>query len=145
MMRRWAAGAAGLALAAGLSGCIIIASDGGDRTVVVDSASSSAPAYVSLYADAVADPKRPAEEVARDLLRHPAEILAFAQVAPGDKVADIRPGAGYFTRLFSDVVGPTGRVYAFVPERMMARENPLADALVAAYPNVTRSTACWTP
>ena len=60
MMRRWAAGAAVLALAAGLSGCIIIASDGGDRTVVVDSASSSAPAYVSLYADAVADPKRPA-------------------------------------------------------------------------------------
>ena len=138
MMRRWAAGAAVLALAAGLSGCIIIDSDGGERTVVVDSASSAAPAYVSLYADAVADPKRPAEEVARDPLRHPAEILAFAQVAPGDKVADIRPGAGYFTRLFSDVVGPTGRVYAFVPERTMARENPQADALAAAYPNVTR-------
>ncbi|MBJ7319829.1 MAG: hypothetical protein KKG69_03350 [Alphaproteobacteria bacterium] len=138
MMKRLAAGAAVVALAAGLSGCIIIASEGGERTVVVDSAPLAAPAYVSLYTDAVADPKRPAEEVARDPLRHPAEILAFAQLAPGDKVADVRPGAGYFTRLFSDVVGPTGRVYAFVPERTMARENPMADALVAAYPNVTR-------
>ena len=36
MMKRLAAGAAVLALAAGLSGCIIIASEGGERTVVVD-------------------------------------------------------------------------------------------------------------
>ncbi|MBJ7319053.1 MAG: hypothetical protein JHC96_09665, partial [Brevundimonas sp.] len=80
MMRRWATGAAVLALAAGLSGCIIVASDGGERIVVQEaSADLGAPAYVSLYTDAVADPKRPAEEVARDPLRHPAEILTFAQ------------------------------------------------------------------
>ncbi|WP_295227516.1 hypothetical protein [uncultured Brevundimonas sp.] len=149
MIGKLAVGATALVLAAGLSGCIIIDSDGGERTVVtpasdyalmVDQAAADAEAarYSSLYADAVADPKRPAEEVARDPLRHPAEILAFAQLEPGDKVADIRPGAGYFTRLFSDVVGPTGRVYAFVPERTMARENAGADALVAAYSNVTR-------
>ncbi|TFW11170.1 hypothetical protein EGY25_16020 [Brevundimonas intermedia] len=149
MIKRLAAGAAVLALATGLSACIIVSSDGGSRTVVksaedyalmVDQAAADAePAgFGDLYREAISDPKRPAEEVARDPLRHPAEILAFAQVAPGDKVADIRPGAGYFTRLFSDVVGPTGRVYAFVPERTMARENAGADALVAAYSNVTR-------
>ena len=149
MIKRLAAGAAVLALATGLSACIIVSSDGGSRTVVksaedyalmVDQAAADAePAgFGDLYREAISDPKRPAEEVARDPLRRPAEILAFAQVAPGDKVADIRPGAGYFTRLFSDVVGPTGRVYAIVPERTMARENPTADLLVAAYPNVTR-------
>ena len=141
MFGRLAAGAAVLALAAGLSGCIIISSEGGSRTVVAPAGADGAmgvPSLGGLYADAVADPRRPAEEVARDPLRHPVEILAFAQVAPGDKVADIRPGAGYFTRLFSDVVGPNGRVYAFVPNRTMARENPTADLLVAAYPNVTR-------
>ena len=124
MIVRLAAGAAVLALMAGLSGCIIISSEGGSRTVVASAGADGAmgvPSYAGLYADAVADPKRPAEEV-----------------APGDKVADIRPGAGYFTRLFSDVVGPNGRVYAFVPNRTMARENPTADLLVAAYPNVTR-------
>ncbi|MFE9083765.1 class I SAM-dependent methyltransferase [Brevundimonas sp. NPDC003935] len=90
------------------------------------------------YQSAVADSLRPADEVARDPLRHPAEILAFAQVQPGQKVADIRPGAGYFTRLFARVVGEGGHVYAFVPNRTAERENPRADALVAAYPNISR-------
>ena len=92
----------------------------------------------ALVQSAVADTLRPADEVARDPLRHPAEMLAFAQVQPGQRVADIRPGAGYFTRLFSRVVGEGGHVYAFVPNKTAERENPRADALVAAYPNVSR-------
>lgn len=96
------------------------------------------PAMTAAYAAAVADTKRPADEVARDPLRHPAEMLAFAQVQVGDRIADIRPGAGYFTRLFADVAGAEGRVYAFVPNRTAARENAPADALVAAYSNVAR-------
>lgn len=90
------------------------------------------------HAAAVADSLRPADEVARDPLRHPADMLAFAGVKAGDKIADIRPGAGYFTRLFARVVGADGHVYAFVPNRTAERENPRADVLVAAYPNVTR-------
>jgi predicted methyltransferase len=90
------------------------------------------------YAAAIADPLRPDEEVARDSLRKPLEMLAFAEIGPGDRVADIRPGAGYFTRLFARSVGETGKVYAFVPNRTMARENGPADLLVAAYPNVAR-------
>ncbi|MFS0768589.1 hypothetical protein ABC397_06660 [Brevundimonas sp. 2P06AA] len=95
---------------------------------------AAAPAYRA----AVADTLRPADEVARDSLRHPAEMLAFAQVKPGQRVADIRPGAGYFTRLFARVVGEGGHIYAFVPNRTAERENPRADALVAAYSNVSR-------
>ena len=98
-------------------------------------AQSAAPAA---YQSAVADTLRPADEVARDPLRHPAEILAFARLQPGQRVADIRPGAGYFTRLFARVVGEGGHVYAFVPNKTAERENPRADALVAAYPNVSR-------
>lgn len=90
------------------------------------------------HAAAIADPLRPADEVARDPLRHPDQILAFAGIEAGDKVADIRPGAGYFTRLFARVVGAEGHVYAFVPNHTAERENPRADALVAAYPNVSR-------
>lgn len=95
-------------------------------------------AQPAAYQSAVADTLRPADEVARDPLRHPAEMLAFAQVQPGQKIADIRPGAGYFTRLFARVVGEGGHIYAFVPNRTAERENPRADALVAAYPNVSR-------
>jgi predicted methyltransferase len=92
------------------------------------------------YAAAIADPLRPAEEVARDPLRHPAEMLAFAQVKEGDRIADIRPEEGYFTRLFARAVGGAGRVYAFVPNQTAARENAYGDALAAAYPNVNRVT-----
>ncbi|MDI1280793.1 hypothetical protein [Brevundimonas sp.] len=125
-----------------LSGCLIIAADGGERTVVTTSSSAaaySAPAPTTAwYQAAVADTRRPAEEVARDALRHPVEMLAFIDLARGNRIADIRPGAGYFTRLFSSVVGPTGQVYAFVPNRTAVRENGAADALVASYGNVSR-------
>lgn len=88
-------------------------------------------------ATAVADSRRPAEDVARDGLRKPAEMLAFGEVQPGQRIADIRPEEGYFTRLFAPAVGETGRVYAFVPTRTATRETPLAEALAAAFPNVT--------
>jgi predicted methyltransferase len=92
------------------------------------------------FATAVADSRRPAEDVARDGLRKPAEMLAFGEVQPGQRIADIRPEEGYFTRLFAPAVGETGRVYAFVPTRTATRETPLAEALAAAFPNVTPLT-----
>ena len=64
---------------------------------------------------AVSDANRPKEDVQRDAERKPADMLAFAGVKPGDKVADLIPGKGYFTRLFADVVGPKGVVYAYEP------------------------------
>jgi predicted methyltransferase len=91
-------------------------------------------------ATAVADSRRPAEDVARDGLRKAAEMLAFGEVQPGQRIADIRPEEGYFTRLFAPAVGETGRVYAFVPTRTATRETPLAEALAAAFPNVTPLT-----
>ncbi len=43
------------------------------------------------------------------------EIIRFARVDAGCAVIDVYPGAGDWTRLFSDVVGPNGRVSSFVP------------------------------
>ena len=77
-------------------------------------AAGPSPQLAGVYEAVVADPRRPADEVARDPFRHPAAMLAFAGIEPGDKVADIRPGAGYFTRLFAPVVGDTGKVYRLV-------------------------------
>lgn len=75
-------------------------------------------------ARALADPARPAEEIALDPVRKPAELLAFAGLKPGDRVADFMSGNGYFTRLFSGVVGPAGRVYAFLPAQQLANCSP---------------------
>jgi predicted methyltransferase len=63
-------------------------------------------------AAAVADKGRPEADTKRDADRKPAEMLAFAGVKPGQTVVDLIPGGGYFTRIFSKAVGPTGVVYA---------------------------------
>ena len=60
---------------------------------------------------------RPPGDMARDTLRHPAEVMAFAGVKPGDAVIELVPGGGYYTRLLSAAVGPTGKVFAIVPSQ----------------------------
>src|SRR5947209_12194471 len=65
-----------------------------------------------VIARAVADSARPADNKAADDLRKPAETLIFAGVRPGMTVGEFYPGGGYFTRMLSDVVGPSGHVYA---------------------------------
>lgn len=56
---------------------------------------------------------RPEADKARDADRKPAEVMAFAGVKPGDKVAELFAGGGYYTRLLSAAVGPKGYVYTF--------------------------------
>ncbi len=72
-----------------------------------------------------AGPARPAEDVTRDAARKPADMVAFAGLAPGMKVADVIPGTGYFTRVFSATVGPQGKVYALVPS-VVVKSHPTA-------------------
>ncbi len=70
---------------------------------------------------AVADAARPDADRQRDASRKPVETLEFTGIKPGDQIAELIPGGGYFTRIFSKVVGPSGHVYALVPA-------PAADA-----------------
>ena len=72
-------------------------------------AADSMPVYIEA---ALADPGRPDADRQRDANRKPAEVIAFAGIKPGDKVADFMPGQGYFTRIFCKVVGESGHVYA---------------------------------
>lgn len=93
-------------------------------------------------AAAVADSERPAADIALDGQRKPVELLAFAGVKPGDRVADVMPGAGYFTRLFSKAVGASGAVYAIQPKEMDAAAPKTTKSLYSfagapAYSNVT--------
>lgn len=88
---------------------------------------------------AMADPRRPAEDVALDAQRRGDAVLELANIQPGWKVADIMQGAGYFTRLFVTKAGPTGKVYAWSPDEFM-RTKPVLygdslDILSKAYPH----------
>lgn len=104
----------------------------------------SADAPVSIPANivsAVQSPSRPETDVRRDGDRLPAQVLAFAGVRSGAKVADLIPGAGYFTRILSKAVGPRGHVYAYVPDELtkLAKREPAVNAIAAdpAFRNVS--------
>jgi len=74
------------------------------------SAGATPPSSAAISA-AIADPSRPDDDRTLDQARRPAELLAFLHIRPGATVADIWPG-DYWDRLFADVVGPKGKVYA---------------------------------
>ena len=105
-------------------------------------AAEKIPAYISA---AVADPRRPSEDKERDANRKPAETLEFTGVKPGEKVIELVPGRGYFTRIFSKIVGPKGHVYALSPPRRPTAKPDAPDPVAAtraiaaepAYSNVS--------
>src|ERR1700756_3765013 len=51
------------------------------------------------------------------------ELIRFSRVGAGSTVIDVYPGDGDWTRLFSDIVGPEGRVYSFVPAEVAHFKN----------------------
>ena len=91
-------------------------------------------------AAALADPARPAADRDKDDSRKAAEVAAFAGIKPGDKVADVFPGAGYFTRIFAKVVGPAGRVYGVVRAASKGSDALGADP---AFPNIKIAAQPW--
>jgi predicted methyltransferase len=94
------------------------------------------PAPTVDYAAVLADPIRPEADRARDADRRPAELVAFAGVRAGDRIAELAPGGGYFTRILSGVVGPEGRIYAIA-----GRPSPALQELAAARPNIIVTVA----
>ena len=73
------------------------------------------PAYVT---KAIMDPAREADR-ADDQRRQMAAVMTFTGVKPGDKVMELVPGRGYWTRVFSGIVGDKGHVYTVWPKETM--------------------------
>jgi predicted methyltransferase len=57
------------------------------------------------------------------------ELVRFARVEPGATVIDVYPGNGDWTRLFSDAVGPDGRVFGFVPTEILDLKSDQVDLM----------------
>jgi ubiquinone/menaquinone biosynthesis C-methylase UbiE len=48
----------------------------------------------------------------RDAWQQPERVVASLEIKPGDRIADLGAGGGYFTFRFADAVGESGVVYA---------------------------------
>src|SRR5690242_15058111 len=77
-------------------------------------ASAATPAYLTA---AINDPARAADSK-DDARRQIAAVMTFTGVKPGDRVLELVPGSGYWTRVFSRIVGPNGHVYTVWPDEM---------------------------
>ena len=106
----------------------------------VMSASSLATAAPASITAAVADKDRPEKDRVRDADRKPADVLAFTGVKSGDTVVDVGPGAGYYLRILSRIVGPKGTVIGFNPtwvaEKFPVAVDGVKSFATSGYPNV---------
>ena len=99
---------------------------------------------------AILDPRRPYDQVKLDAARKPAISVLFSEAKAGDRVADVMSGNGYFTRILSEIVGPAGHIYAYIPSEQIAHCSPQEIAgtqLVtrdSSYRNVTLLTGSLT-
>ena len=71
---------------------------------------SAHPGTPDVYQAAVEHQGRSSDDLKRDSLDHPAEVLRLAGIKPGMQVADYLAGDGYYSELLSYVVGPKGHV-----------------------------------
>jgi predicted methyltransferase len=62
--------------------------------------------------ESLASPNRLEQDLDKDPLRHPDQILAFFEIKPGMTVLDLFSGGGYYTEIVSRIVGESGRVVA---------------------------------
>lgn len=73
---------------------------------------AAAPLERSALEALVAAPDRTEEDRALDAGRRPVELLAFYEVRPGQRVAELGAADGYTAELLARAVGPRGQVYA---------------------------------
>jgi predicted methyltransferase len=90
---------------------------------------AAAQAVPADVATAVTAPGRPAEAVAMDAGRHPAEVLRFMGLQRGDRVLDLFTYGAYYGEIMARAVGPRGSVLGWNPREFT--QEPTRAAMTA--------------
>jgi len=104
-------------------------------------AASAAPADT---AAAVSAPGRPAEAVALDEVRKPAEVLRWLGLERGDRALDYFTGTGYYAEIMARAVGPTGSVTGWNSSGF-GRSERVRTALAAIHQRSPNTAFYFTP
>ncbi len=83
---------------------------------------AAALAALVLLAGCTALKKFAYEGFGRDDWQQPEKVVQSLAIKPGDRIADLGSGGGYFTFRLSQAVGPTGRVYAVDVDKDMLED-----------------------
>lgn len=99
------------------------------------STTSAESAFLRQHGEALAaainHPSR-AEDSARDAFRHPADTLAFWQIAPNMKVGEYAPGGQWFSRLLGHYLGGEGQLVGLFFSSNLSDETAAQERLRAA-------------
>lgn len=90
-------------------------------TISFASAQAFLPMDDSHLTKAVHSDMRLEKDIARDVNRKPASIMAFAGVEKGQTIVDMIAGRGYYSELFALAVGETGTIYTHMSRADDAR------------------------
>ncbi len=93
-------------------------------TPTSNACAAESPKYIT---DAIEYDTRWERDRKRDQTSKPAEILPFTGLKPGMQVLDLFAGGGYWSELFSRVVGPSGKVVAHTNAAFRNFSGELAD------------------
>ena len=98
------------------------------------------PASAGTVAEALSAPDRLAADLERDTRSRPDVVLSLLELSPGDRVADIFAGSGYYSEIIGRVVSPGGEV---LMHHNQAYSGVVGEALKARFedrdlPGVTR-------
>ena len=108
-----------------------------DLTLALMLAALVAPAAAAQAPAAVAAAGRPAEAMALDAGRRPAEVLRFVGLRSGMAALDVLTGTGYYAEIMGRVVGARGSVTAWAPAGYQkARTDAAFAAMRPRQPNV---------
>ncbi len=99
-----------------------------------------AAAWADRYSDAVAHAGRPTDDVKRDEVDHPAEVLRLSGIRPPMVVADFLAADGYYSELLSYLVGPSGKVYLLNNDAYDKWSENHWQGRIARLPNVVHET-----
>ena len=101
--------------------------------IAQDAPAAQEPAIPGYITASLAAPSR-GDDVYEDGRREIAQIMLFSEVKAGDTVVDLVPGSGYWSKVFSSIVGPVGKVYLAVPAPM-EKYSEQTKSLPALLPN----------
>ncbi len=98
---------------------------------------ASASAVPADTAAAVAAPGRPADALALDEVRKPAEVLRWLGLQRGDRVFDFLTGNGYYAEIMARAVGPTGHVTGWNTPSFMRSAGAALNGIRERNPNTS--------
>ena len=97
-------------------------------------------AWADRYSDAVGHEGRPTDDLKRDQIDHPAEVLRLTGIRPPMVVADFLAADGYYSELLSYLVGPKGHVYLLNNEAYDKWSENQWQGRIERLPNVVHET-----